>query len=393
MVDLDRVFVLALVAVVGCGGESEAWGGRVWEEAGVIRVENPPTPLGGPGEISLALRWSQEGPESGEIWEAPRRVRVFRGMVYLTDRQASRVHRITSEGVLRSSFGEPGEGPGQYLRIIDAVPTEGGLFVVDGGNARVEVLDEAGDRIGSQTLGQVVYAAVPLTGGAIAVFGMLGTEERWTRIDASGGTQAVSFPDLEAPPGYVGPVSSASSWGGRLVRLRYTFPEMRVYSPGGMLERVIEIPLPVKEATDEEIEEIVQEVSSVLARDGLPSGVIQQQVAHVRSQFRQKLRFRKVEFDEEEGLAAIWEQNPEDFGSGNAKLHLLTVDGVYLGVVEADRPWADVAIDDGVLYTLSRDPLTDLVTLMAFDVLVSEGLLDKARSLVPAAGPGGGDGS
>lgn len=388
MVNLNRFVLLVAMASSACGQGEGVWGGRVVEADGVIRVENPPEPLGHTDDVSLDLRWTQNGPDNGDIWEAPRTVHVFGGMVYLADRQASRVHRVTADGELRPSFGEPGEGPGQYRRIIDAVPTDAGLFVVDGGNGRVEILDGSGNRLVSLPLGQVVYAAIPVGRDAVAVYGILGREQAWTRLDSSGGTGPMDFPDLEAPAGYTGPVSSGASWGEKLVRLRYTFPEVRIYSPGGALERVIDIPLPVEEATDEEIEAIVREVSSLLARDGLPSGVIQQQVDQVRAQFREKLRFRKVVFDDEGGLAAIWEQNPEDYGSGNARLHLLTVDGVYLGVLEADRPWADVALASGVLYTLSRDPVTDLVTLMAFELRVSDDLLARARALASTPGRG-----
>ena len=42
------------------------------------------------------------------------------------------------------------------------------------------------------------------------------------------------------------------------------------------------------------------------------------QMDQIRARPREKLRFRKISFDEDAGLAGIWEQNPEDYGSGNA---------------------------------------------------------------------------
>jgi hypothetical protein len=280
------------------------------------------------------------------------------------------------------SFGEPGEGPGQYRRIIDAIPTPAGLFVVDMANGRAEVLGADGGIAASHSLDRVVFEAMPFGEDAVAVFGILGSEEGWAKIDVAGVQEPLEFPDFEAEEGGAPPGSRASSWEEKLVRLRYTWPEVRVYSGEGDLERVIEVPLPPEEATEEEIEGIVREVTSVLAQDGLPSGVIQQQVNEIRNRPREKSRFRRIVFDDAGGLAGIWEQNPEDFGSGNATLHLLTTDGIYLAALAFDRPWADFALQGGVLYVLSRDPETDLATLMAYDLIVPSDLLDRARRLM-----------
>jgi proline iminopeptidase len=253
--------------------------------------------------------------------------------------------------------------------------------VVDGGNGRIEILTDSGEQISSYPLGQVAFSAAPLGEDAIIVYGVLGSDQGWTKIDAAGNQAPYEFPDFETPEGDEGPVSRGSTWGARLVRLRYTSPQVRIYSEAGTLETVIDIPLSVEEASDDEIEEIVREVSSTLARDELPSAVIQQQVERIRARPRAKRRFRKIEFDDEAGLAAVWEQNPEDFGSGNASLHLLSIDGIYLAALEFDRPWADFALTGGMLYVLARDPETDLITLMAHELVIPPRLLDRAQQL------------
>jgi hypothetical protein len=66
-------------------------------------------------------------------------------------------------------------------------------------------------------------------------------------------------------------------------------------------------------------------------------------------------------------------------------LHLLTIDGVYLAKLAFDRPWADFDLADGVLFCLSRDPHTDLVTLRAHGLGVPRSLMDHARSLTAEA--------
>lgn len=382
MVRFKPDLVLAFVLLAACSAEEGEWGGRVVEREGVVRVENPDRPLAAPGEVTAELAWVQTGPEAGGIWEVPRKIHVFRESIFLVDRQASKIHRLTLSGDLKPSFGTPGGGPGQYGFITDAIPTEAGLFVVDMGNARVEVLSDEGNLLASHPLGQIAYTAASLGPDAIALFGITESEPGWTKFEVDGERNPFDFPDFPHPPGSEGSFTRGSAWGDRLVRLRNTSPQVRIYSHDGRLGRVIDLPLPPEDATDEEVEGVVREVSSFLAEDGVPAGVIQQQVDAIRARPREKLKFRKIEFDDDGGLAAIWEQNPEDYGSGNATLHLLTIDGLYLARLEFDRPWGDFDLYGGVLYTLSRDPDTDLATLQAHRLVVPEALRERAGALI-----------
>jgi len=385
MVKLGRFGLLGAMVLLGCSEGPEAWGGQILEVDGVLRVQNPSAPLVGPGEISASLLWSSTGPVEGDYWEAPNWVHADDDGVFVVDRQASKIHRLTLDGQTRVALGEPGAGPGQYRRIVDAVPTRAGLFVVDGGNGRVEVLSADGEILASSLLGQIVFTVVPLGDDAIAVSGMLGRDPRWQRIDAAGNLGDLEFPDFVDPDTTETTPSRASAWGQRPVRLRFASPQIQVFSAAGTLEKVIDVPLTVEEATDEEIEALVAEVTSTLAEDGLPSGVIQQQADQVRSRPRAKFRFRDVRFDAGSGLAAIWEQNPEDFGSGSASIHLLSPDGIYLGVLEFDRAWSAFDLRNGVLYALSRDLTTDLVTLQAFSVSIPSRVLERSRGLASGA--------
>jgi len=382
MVNLSRISLLAAVVLLGCAEDREDWGGRVVEVEGVLRVENPSNPLADPETISADMLWSSTGPAEGDIWEAPNWVHADDGFVYVVDRLASKIHRFSLDGERSAALGEPGEGPGQYRRIIDAVPTGAGLFVVDGGNGRVEVLDSTGEILASSLLGQIVFSVVALGEGAIAVSGMLGRERQWQRIDAAGNRDQLNFPEFLDPDASEETPSRASTWRGRPVRLRFTSPQIQFFSAAGELEKVIDVPLPPEEATDEEIEALVSEMASVLSNDGLPSGVIQQQADQIRSRPRAKYRFRDIRFDASSGLVAIWEQNPEDFGSGSASLHLLSIDGIYLAVLDFGRAWSAFDLKNGVVYALSRDPDTDLVTLEAFSISVPKDLLEQAGELV-----------
>ena len=383
---LIRWTFLFAVAFSGCTDRAPEWAGRIHEGSGVYRVENPVDPLAGIGEVSAVERWSSTGPVGDNFWEAPNKLHVLGDRIYMVDRRASRVHLITTDGELLPSLGEPGEGPGQYRRLVDAIPSAVGLFVVDGGNGRIDLLTDEGTLASSFRLERVVFSAVKLGEGAIAVSGVLGSEQGWVSFDASGDPQPIVFPEFEVPVDYTGPISSVSTRGEKLVRLRYTTPQLRMYSAAGELKKVVDIPLPMEVATEEEVEDVVREVTSFLVEDGLPSDVIRQQADRVRSMPREKLLFRKVVFDDDSGMMGIWEQNPEDFGPGPASLHLLSSDGIYLAAVDFPQPWADFALSGGVLYVLSRDPETDLVNLVAHDLVFPPGLLDRARELAQAGG-------
>jgi hypothetical protein len=385
MVDLSRFGLILAMFLAGCTGGVEEWGGQITETDGVVRVQNPSVPLAGPGEVSAHLLWSSAGPTEGDYWEAPNWVHAGDEAVFVVDRQASKIHRLSPEGAVLSSFGEPGEGPGQYRRIIDAIPTEAGLFVIDGGNGRVEILGSGGEILASSLLGQVVFLVVPLGEDAVGVSGILERDPKWQRIDAAAELEEVFFPELMDPDTSAVAPSRPGRWDGKRARLRYTSPQIQVFSDTGALEKVVDVPLPTEEATDQEIEGLVAEMAAVLAEDGLPSGVIQQQADQLRSRPRAKLRFRDLRYDRTSGLAAIWEQNPEDFGSGNASLHLLSTAGIYLGALEFHRAWSAFDLKNGVLYTLSRDPDTDLVTLEAFSLSVPGEVLERADRLAEAS--------
>lgn len=381
---------VAVVSIGACAESRSQWTGRVLETAGAIRVENPARPLAGPAEVTIRQVWSRAGPDEGAVWEVPNRVHVRDGVVFVVDRAASRVHRVTTAGAPLPSLGEPGPGPGQYRRITDAVPTEAGLFVIDVGNARVEVLSDSGEVRASLPLDRLAYGAFRLDDDAIALYGAAGDTLGWVRLFADGTTAPLAFPDLDAQATADGPVSTGTAWNGRLVRLRYTTPEVGIWSGEGVLEREIVIPLPVERVTDAEIERLIREETSSLMTQGLPAGVLEQVASSIRAWPREKKRFRKIVFDDVAGLAAIWEQNPEDFGSGAAILHLLTLDGVYLAALEFDRAWSDMDLDGGMLYTLARDPDTDLVTLAAHELSVPARLLDRARSIIETSETGSG---
>ena len=98
-----------------------------------------------------------------------------------------------------------------------------------------------------------------------------------------------------------------------------------------------------------------------------------------------KCRFGPLRFDASGRLAAFLEQNPDEFGSGSATLHLLSQDGVYLAKVAFPTAWRDFTIDDGVVYALTRDSDTDLISLRAYRVDLAEPLFLDAAAVLEEA--------
>jgi hypothetical protein len=72
------------------------------------------------------------------------------GNLYITDGYGNaRVHRFTAAGDLIQSWGEPGNGPGQFnLPHAAWVHTDGRVFVCDRENSRVQIFSPVGEFLG-----------------------------------------------------------------------------------------------------------------------------------------------------------------------------------------------------------------------------------------------------
>jgi DNA-binding beta-propeller fold protein YncE len=71
------------------------------------------------------------------------------GDLYITDGYGNaRVHRFTSAGELIQSWGEPGEGPGEFhLPHTAWVHTDGRVFVCDRENSRIQIFSSTGSHL------------------------------------------------------------------------------------------------------------------------------------------------------------------------------------------------------------------------------------------------------
>lgn len=374
--------ILVLVALTNCSERTEQWTGTIRTTEATRLVVNPTNGIAREGELTLDSIWSYSGPAEGPIWEIPESIRVGSDAVYVVDPTASRIHVLGLDGRPLTSFGGPGSGPGEYRRLTDVIPTESGVLVVDGGNARIDVLDESYESVTSYPTGRLIFRVLPWGTDGLLAYGMLGSDAAWQRYDGMGPGAEVEIPELaNLPSGEDSTCTQVSSHGAAPVLVRCAFPDLYIYSAGGTLKQHFTVPFEAQLVTDAELEGLIRTMRETMAESGLPSALMEQQVARARDRSRVKPLIRKVSIDDAGGLIAIWQQNPSDYGGGPASIHFLSRSGVYLDSVTFDTAWQDFELVDGVVYSLAKDPDTDQVSLNARAVDMARTLVERVRNL------------
>lgn len=384
-----------LLLLLGACSDTPGWTGSVEVREGIEVVSNPAEPLLPDATGVVTELWEVQGPD----WMDPTRVHARSGLVLVVDPPANRIHRVSASGDLRPSLGRPGGGPGEFLRLLDAIPGEDRILVLDGGKGSVQYLDPEGAYVSSLHLEGQPWAGFLLEEGTLLLKGEFLSDPRaesfgdWVTVDGAGKPTAFTSHALEPLPEEEGVrCSDLSPWAEGAARLRYTTPQIQVFDPVGGLRLESRIALPVDAVTDAERADALSELERRLVERGLPPPFVQQNLIVMEERWRVKCRFGPLRFDPVGGVAAFLEQNPDDFGSGNASLHFVSEDGVYLARAAFPTAWRDFTIEDGVIYALTREPLTDVITLEAFRVDFPERLLrDAARALEEARGGSEGD--
>jgi DNA-binding beta-propeller fold protein YncE len=117
------------------------------------------------GKVKLQLGTPGRHSDTGEIknWLAERAAGPFNhptemiahpnGDLYVTDGyRNARVHRFAKDGTLKTSWGAPGHGPGQFhLPHSIAFDDAGKLYVADRANKRIQIFTPEGERLGEWT--------------------------------------------------------------------------------------------------------------------------------------------------------------------------------------------------------------------------------------------------
>ena len=167
--------------------------------------------------------------------------------------------------------------------------------------------------------------------------------------------------------------------------MRFTIPQIQVFDPTGVVLSMIELDLPIEVVSDSERNSALSRLQRDLAGRGLPPQFIEQNLVVMEERWRVKCRFGPLRFDPAGRFAAFLEQNPDDFGAGNATLHVLSKEGIYLARLDFPDAWRDFTIDDGVIYALTRNPETELITLRAHRVDLPDAAFAEAAGILEAA--------
>jgi hypothetical protein len=381
------LFFLLSGSLLGCSEES-SWLGSVQMVDGVERIANPADPLLPDPAGLIHELWSVREAD----WVNPTRLQASAGVALLTDPPANRIYPVTENGESLSPIGRPGGGPGEFLGLRDAFTLGDRIAALDAGKGSVEYLGLDGTHLGSQHLQGQVWNGFPLDGETFLVKGEFLSDPRaesfgdWVTVREGEGPTAFTRTALEPLPQEEGVrCSDLSAWGRGAARLRFTTPQIQLFDGDGQLLREIRTDFPVEQVTEAEREAALGNLRDQLTGRGLPPPFVEQNLIAMKDRWKVKCRFGPLRFDATTGIGAFLEQNPDEFGSGNAVLHLLSEDGVYLARVEFDEPWRDFAMSDGAVYALARDPLTDVVSLKAYALAIPEPLLARATTVLDQA--------
>jgi hypothetical protein len=132
------------------------------------------------------------------------------GDVYVTDGYGNaRVHRFSSTGTLLQSWGEPGEGPGQFMLPHSVfVHPDGRIFISDRENSRIQIFSPTGEFLSVWT-DLLRPSGIALRGDRVYV-GELYSEKG--EVDMAGRTMSETRPSQVTVRDLTGQV--LARWGG-----------------------------------------------------------------------------------------------------------------------------------------------------------------------------------
>ncbi len=379
--------VLLAFTLLACS-ETPAWNGTIEMQEGVEVLSNPGVPLLQSSRSVASELWSVKGSD----WVDPTRVHVHQDVVTVVDPPANQVHRVSILGEEEASLGAPGEGPGEFLRLLDAIPDGERLAVLDGGRSSVQYLDPDGDYLFSIHLDGQPWGGFLTGDGKLLVKGEFLSDPAqesfgdWVFVAEDHPPVAFTSLPLDPLPEEEGVrCSDLSPWADRVARMRFTVPQIELFDATGNIRREIRIDLPIEVVSEPERKAALSQLEESLVGRGLPPPFIQQDLVVMEERWRVKCRFGPLRSDASGRYAAFLEENPDEFGSGPATLHVLSGDGVYLARVPFPDPWRDFTVENGILYALVRDPDTDIITLRAYRLDLPTSVMADAAEMVQAA--------
>ena len=378
-----RASVLGLYCCVAaaCSADSGSgftWNGTLAESNGRRTITNPATPALPSGTIRATSLWRAPAADLAD-WAEPSRIAHGAGNYYDVDRRSTRVHVIASDGQLVKSFGKRGPGPGEIMVAGDVGFVGEHVVVRDMGKHTIEVYSPDGTFIKSIPLGRVGFGFTTIDPDGIIAAQLAGAGQKWIRVTLDGTTAELPLPAAAAAQGAT-PCARVATFGDRVAQLDCAVPVLTVSDQAGVIEQVIVIDRDTVLATDAQLQTVKERMQRDMASDPLPPALAQQLLESTMRDARVVKPWRGARRDRTTGVTALWEQMPANLGGGNARLHLLSPDGVYLDAIDFDDEWLDFAINDSRVAALAVNDSTGLPQLAAHSIAIPKDVLEAAAA-------------
>jgi hypothetical protein len=261
--------------------------------------------------------------------------------------------------------GREGKGPGELGRTFGVAAVGGRLAVGNSGAGRVDFFTPAGEPSGSFALGVPGFTLDAVEPGGLLVRTGRGDDRLY---DGRGGSRIIPFTPFTPAEGAGRPACvRLAGAGDRILQLDCTTPAFHVVARDGRRLRTVRVRREPVAASAEELGRYRSSLAADMAGDprmpAAQAGPLLEGLT--RSQTPKRL-MRGIQQDPASGLYAVWEQEPQELGTGPARLHLFSPRGVFLATVGFPGPWLDFEMDDLVVYALTEDPDTGLAGLSAY---------------------------
>jgi hypothetical protein len=380
---LQSVLTAGVVILVSCGrsGGAPAWAGHREVIDSVEVVWNPAEPMVAVPATLTAL-WHTQPPETNpdSLWERPSEVRAASHGVYVLDDLAAHVYRLDpATGSWIGTIGKKGGGPGEIDQLFGIALRDSTVVIGDGGKRAVSVFALDGRFLRTHPIEGFGMDVQPYGADDVAITVMvptgqtIGSEYRIVGQSAPGNVITFAGP-LVTPDEYPDQDCLRTDKTTRLIlRLRCIMPWFLVLDEQGSLLRQVVVDQPPTEIPVEDIDRIMQERFSRVAQSLNVPEIPVEMRDRLRAGMRYESRYRAIRHDAESRTFLLWEQTPDDRGSGPALVHVFSEDGRYLAQAEASVSWGDFDVRNGVVYALVPDPETDLRSAAAYRLTLPGG--------------------
>jgi hypothetical protein len=393
------MWIPAVLLATACGGEAggeAGWAGTVEDSAGVQLVKNTLTPVWGEGEAWVLEDVMTIGEAAGDpdyqFGQISGIVVTADGRIILVDQQAQHVKVFGPDGSYERTIGQGGSGPGEFGPGVGPILIGRGdtLIVPDLGNQRVNILRSDGSEPASfrMSFDQGIPARWDMTEAGDLVYqlralNLPNTEQRDTldliaTVSYAGEIidtlmtpkrgESLTFGDDGQPIRMIfspEPVWSLIGGDGLCIAVNDIF-RLNMYDAGGVLDRIVTLPVERKPVTDADIESFMQTVERLLNEQGLPPETIE----IVKSTFNFADYFPAFLQMMPGPNGSLWVQRVQEptgmtaeereawnplLDLGASEWDILDAEGRYLGMLDMPHRFQPVTFEGDLMYGIWRD--------------------------------------